>query len=238
MSNELVKRETPANVLEVLQHAIEAKPDIAVLRGLFELQKDFMKMQAEQTFNSAMARLQAEIPQVNKYGQGKNNKYAKLEDIDVIIRPLLAKFGFSFSFDEESHTDKTVTFLAKISHEDGHSEIKRLTVPVDAAASNSMGKSIRPAIQDAGSTVSYARRYLIKMHLNLIETDEDTDGESRKKIGDDQAKDIEAMLQDFGAESKSGFLRYMGVESVSDILEVDLKKAIESINAKRRSMGK
>lgn len=238
MANELVKRETPQNVLDVLQHAIDTKPDIATLRGLFELQKDFMKMQAEQVFHSAMARLQAKIPQINKYGQAKNSKFAKLEDIDIIIRPLLAEFGFSFSFDEESHTEKTVTFLAKLSHEDGHSEIKRLTVPIDAAAKNREGQSIRPAIQDAGSTVSYARRYLIKMHLNLIEADEDTNGESRKKISDEQAKDIEAMLSDFGADSRVGFLRYMGVAGVSDIMESDLKKAIESINAKRRSMSK
>jgi hypothetical protein len=238
MSSELVKREdSPASVLEIIQQAVATKQDVETLRGLFELQRDFMRMQAEQSFHAAMARLQAKLPQINKYGQGKNSKFAKLEDIDTIIRPLLAEEGFSFSFDEESHTEKTLTFIAKISHSQGHSEVKRLTVPIDAAAKNRDGNAVRPAIQDAGSTVSYARRYLIKMHLNIIETNEDTDGNPTKTITPDQALDIEAMLAEVKGD-RAGFLKYMGVDSIDQILERDHKKAIESLNAKRRSMNK
>ena len=105
---------------------------------------------------------------MEKYGQAKNSKFAKLEDIDVVIRPLLAEEGFSLALDEEAHTDKTVTFVMTMSHREGHSEAKRMTVPIDAAAMNREGRSIRPAIQDAGSTVTYARRYLLKMHLNIV----------------------------------------------------------------------
>lgn len=238
MSSELIKREdSPASVLEIIQQAVATKQDVETLRGLFELQRDFMRMQAEQAFHAAMARLQAKLPQVNKYGVGKNSKFAKLEDIDTIIRPLLAEEGFSFSFDEEGHSEKTLTFIAKLSHQQGHSETKRLTVPIDAAAKNREGNAVRPAIQDTGSTVSYARRYLIKMHLNLIETNEDTDGNPTKKITDQQALDIEAMLTEVKGD-RAGFLKYMGVESIADILERDHKKAIESLNAKRRSMNK
>lgn len=242
MSTEPIEREgqlitRPANVLEIIQQAVASKQDVETLRGLFELQKDFMKMQAEQAFHAAMARLQAKLPQVNKYGQGKNSKYAKLEDIDVIIRPLLAEEGFSFSFDEEAHSEKTITFLAKISHQQGHFEVKRLTVPIDTASKNREGNSIRPAIQDAGSTVSYARRYLIKMHLNLIETNEDTDGEDRTVITKEEAVDIEAMLQEVKGD-KAGFLRFMGVDSLGDILKRDHKKAIEALQSKRRSVNK
>lgn len=231
---QLVRREdSPASVLETIQHAVASGASVETLRGLFELQRDFMHMQAEQKFHAAMARLQAKIPQINKWGKGKNSKYAKLEDIDTIIRPMLAEEEFSFSFDEESSTDRTITFIAKLSHAAGHSETKRLTVPIDAAARNSSGVSIRPAIQDAGSTVSYARRYLIKMHLNIIETDEDTDGESLKTITEQQALDIEAMLTEVKAD-RAGFLRYMGVANIADILLRDHGKAIESLNAKRR----
>lgn len=238
MSSELIKHEsTPVNVLEIIQQAVATKQDVETLRGLFELQKDFMKMQAEQAFHAAMARLQAKIPQINKLGQGKNNKFAKLEDIDTIIRPLLAEEGFSFSFDEENHTDKTITFIAKISHQQGHSEVKRLTVPVDAAAKNREGNAVRPAIQDAGSTVSYARRYLIKMHLNIIECLEDTDGEPAKPITQDQALDIEAAITELAAD-RDGFLKYMGVASIGEILARDHGKAMAALNAKRRSKGK
>lgn len=238
MSGDLIRRtDSPTSVLEIIQQAVATKQDVETLRGLFELQRDFMRMQAEQAFHAAMARLQAKLPQVNKYGVGKNSKFAKLEDIDRIIRPLLAEEGFSFSFDEEAHSEKTITFVAKISHQQGHSEVKRLTVPIDAAAKNREGNAVRPAIQDAGSTVSYARRYLIKMHLNIIETNEDTDGNPTKTISPEQAADIEAMLQEVKGD-RAGFLKYMGVAAIGEILERDHKKAIESLNAKRRMMSK
>jgi hypothetical protein len=229
----------PGNVLEVLQQAVDKTQDLDIekLRGLFELQKDFMRMQAEQAFHAAMARLQAKLPQINKAGQGKNSKFAKLEDIDVVIRPLLAEEEFSFSFDEESHTDKTVTFAGTISHAMGHSQTKQLTVPIDTAAANREGKSIRPAIQDAGSTVSYARRYLLKMHLNIIERDEDSDGESRKTITEDQAKDLRAAVQEVGMDVPR-FLLYMAVGAMEEILAVDYRKAINAIEVKRQDNAK
>lgn len=228
----------PGNVLEILQKAVATKQDVETLRGLFELQKDFMKMQAEQAFAGAMARLQAKIPQVSKFGQAKNSKFAKLEDIDVIIRPLLAEEEFSFSFDEESHTEKTVTFVAKITHAMGHSETKRLTVPIDVGATNSFGKSIRPAIQDAGSTVSYARRYLIKMHLNLIEKDEDTDGESAALISEDQVRTLETLIQDTKTNTKNFLELIAGVAELKDIPEKDFRRVVNALETKKRSQQK
>lgn len=236
MSSELVRRDDPPSVLDIIAQAVASKQDVETLRGLFELQRDFMRMTAEQAFNAAMARLQAKLPQINKYGQGKNSKFAKLEDIDTIIRPLLAEEGFSFSFDEESHTEKTLTFSAKISHQQGHSEVKRLTVPIDAAATNREGRSVRPGIQDTGSTVTYARRYLLKMHLNIVETNEDTDGNPTKTISQDQALDIEAALAEVKGD-RAGFLKYMNVDSIDQILERDHGKAIKALEAKRHTMN-
>ncbi len=225
---------TQLNPLELMQQAISKGVDVETMRGLMDLQRDWMKMEAETAYNAAMARLQETIPQINKYGQGKNSKFARLDDIDTIIRPLLAEFGFSFSFDEEAHTDKTMTFLAKLAHSAGHSEVKRLTVPIDAAASNREGKSIRPAIQDAGSTVSYARRYLIGMHLNLVTKDADTDGEDLKPITAEEALDLESMIEEVKAD-KARFLQYMGVATVLDILARDHRKAIAALEAKKRA---
>ena len=239
MSEEIVRQETvaiaPASLLQVIAAAVaDPRCDVEKMRALFELQKDIQAEEHRIVFTSAMARLHAALPQITKYGKGKNNKFAKLEDIDVIIRPILKEFGFSFSFDEQSHDDKTVTFVAKLTHEDGHFETKRLTVPMDSAAKNRDGNAIRPAIQDAGSTVSYARRYLIKMHLNLIEADEDTDGEPVVFLTEDQAKDLEAL----GSEVKANwreFLKWMGVAKTTEIPVRDLRKAIEGLETKRRT---
>lgn len=231
-------RPQPGNMLETIAAAVaDPRMDVAKMERLLAMHREIVADQRKTEFMAAKARLQAKLPQIDKYGKGKNSKYAKLEDIDAIIRPLLAEEGFSFDFDEESHTEKTVTFIATLSHAEGHSEVKRLTVPIDAAAKNQQGNSVRPPIQDAGSTVSYARRYLIKMHLNIVEKDEDTDGESRKPITDEQAKDIEAILQELKMDRKR-FLFFMGVGDVKEILACDMKKATNAFDVQRDALMK
>lgn len=230
-----VQAAPPTSMLEVIGKAVaDPRMDVEKMRALFELQKDILAAQHKILFKAALAQLQADIPQVSKLGQGKNSKFAKLQDIHRLCQPLLAKHGFAMSFDEESSTDKVVVFVAALSHEAGHSETKRLTVPIDAAAKNSQGNSIRPAIQDMGSTVSYARRYLYKMHLNIIEKDEDTDGEPARQVSSEQAKDLEASLSTTTLD-KGKFFVFMGVGAFDEILEKDLKKAINAIDYARRN---
>ena len=225
----------PTDFLSVLDRAIQTPGmTVDIIERMLAVQERIVADQRKIAFMEAMARLQAKLPQINKYGQAKNNKFAKLEDIDIVIRPLLSEDGFSFSFDEVGHTDKTVTFVARISHQAGHYEEKKLTVPIDAAASNRDGKAIRPAIQDYGSTVSYARRYLLKMTLNLIEKNEDTDGENLQTISADQAKDIEVQIQDLHVNLNK-FLEYMGVTSIDQILVRDLVKVKNAFDVKRKA---
>ena len=229
----------PRSLIQVIAQAVaDPRCDVEKMRALFELQKDIEDRHRAQIAGSAMTQLQAEIPPMNKMGQAKNSKFAKYEDIMVVMRPLLAKYGFAIAFDEESATDKTVTFVMAVTHEDGHVITKRLTVPIDVASKNSQGVGIRPAIQDAGSTVSYARRFLLKMHFNIVETDEDTNGESKKPITDDEAKDLEIAAKEVFGDNLGRFLVYLKVGSLSDVLKSDLKKAYVAIDVKRDENAK
>lgn len=227
----------PTSVLDIIAQAVATKQDVEVLRGLLDLQKDFLRMQAETSFNAAMARLQAKIPQINKdgrivVGNVERSRYARLEDIDVAIRPLLAEEGFSFSFDEEEYSENRVRYAATLAHKDGHSVVKRMSVPVDKAAVGQRGP-VRTAIQDAGSTSSYVRRYLIKMHLNLVERGEDIDGNDLKTIDEEQQVNLKALAEEVKADLPR-FLKFMGVDSLAEILESDYKKAVNALEAKRK----
>lgn len=222
------------SLLEIIARvASSPNVNIEAMRQLLEMQRQVVADQRKVAFTDALARLHAVLPPMDKFGQAKNSKYAKLEDIDAVIRPLMAVEGFSFSFDEESHSERAVTFIATLSHKEGHSEIKRLTVPIDVASKNSQGASIRPAIQDAGSTVTYARRYLIKMHLNIIEKGEDTNGEKREKISAEEAKDLSIGIADHNLDLPR-FLLFMRVGAVEEILKSDLRKAWNAVEVKRQ----
>lgn len=228
----------PESLLQVIAKAV-ANPlvDVEKMRALFELQKEILAEERKVVFMAALSRLQAKLPQITKYGQAKNSKFAKLQDIDVVIRPLLSEEGFSLTFDEESSSEKTSTFIMTMGHEAGHRETKRLTVPIDVASKNREGNSVRPAIQDAGSTVSYARRYLLKMHLNIIEKDEDTDGEPRRPITEQQVTDLKIAAEQAGVNIPR-FLFYMGVGDFNEILQRDWKKALTAIEAKATEVKK
>jgi hypothetical protein len=117
---------------------------------------------------------------------------------------------------------------AKLSHEAGHSETKTVTLPLDAS-------DFRSGVQSVGSTVSYARRTLIKMHLNLIERGEDDDGHGGgEPITEAQVADVLALMEEVKADHGK-FLVYMGVGDVKDIRQRDLKKATTALETKRRA---
>jgi ERF superfamily len=227
----------PSNMMEAFIK-ISTSPGVSidVIERMAALQERWEARQREQIFMSCLAQLQAKMPLIYKGGTNKHTgtHYARREDIQQVIQPLLKEFGFAFSFNEEDCEGGMKKFSAKLSHEDGHSETKFLKVPVDESAKNKeTGKPVRTGIQDMGSTTSYAVRYLIKMHLNIAETDEDTDGNSAEKITDNQVKDLAIAVQDAGMD-KGRFFVFMGVGDFNDILAADLKKALNAIDTKRR----
>src|ERR1700690_2098399 len=104
----LVVRDEPATVLDVIARAA-SDPTVNVdkLERLLAIQERLLADQRKTAFYAALARLQARLPQILKSGQildrdGQvRNRYAKIEDIDVAIRPLWAEEGFSFSFHQQ-----------------------------------------------------------------------------------------------------------------------------------------
>ncbi len=230
----------PANLLQALvQVATTPGISIDVIERMVALQERQEARQAQTAFFVALSALQAEIPLIHKGGRNNftGSTYARREDLHSTLKPLLAKHGFAFSFNEESREGDLTKFSGKLSHKDGHAEIKYRTLQTDHAAKNRDGKPTRTGIQDDGSTTSYACRYLMKMHLDIAETDEDTDGNSAEKITKDQVLDLNSLIDELKMD-KARFLVFMGAGSLEDILATDWKKAMNAIDAKRRSVGK
>jgi len=224
----------PQNLLAVIAKAVSNPDlDVAKMERLLAMHREIVQEDRRVAFAAAMARLQAKLPQITKEGRivvkgTERSRYARIEDIDVAIRPLLAGEGFSLSFDTESKDGKSFLISAKLSHDQGHEETKSILLPMDAS-------DYRSNVQSIGSTVSYGKRQLIKLHLNLIERDEDDDGSGgAQPITESQAADLEAMLTEVKAD-KGKFLVFMGVGEVKDILARDMKKATNALEVKRRN---
>ena len=209
------QEQTPSSVMNTIA-SIAANPtvDVDKMLRLMEMQERMMAKQAEIAFNEAMTRLQPKLPVITKRGKIEfkgaiQSKFAKYEDIDELIRPLLSMEGFSVSFDQL----KSGEYSCKLSHVGGHSETKTLTLPADTSGSKN-------SIQAIGSTVSYAKRYLVGMHLNIITKGEDNDGNSVGLIGDreqQQILDLFAACEMNTAASRAKFFEVAESSKVEEI---------------------
>jgi len=151
-----------------------------------------------------------------------------LDDIDKVLRPILAEGGFALSFDTQPIEGNRVRILCRLSHKDGHFETKQIDLPIDNSGSKNGAQAV-------GSTVSYGRRMLTKMFFNIVEKGEDNNAETSEKLTEDQLKDLEAAMTEVPLNKKK-FLEFMGVNDVHDILQRDLKKALNAIDTKRRQV--
>lgn len=200
--------------------------DVDKLERIMAMKERADAVERERIYADAMAALQAELKQISKRGlmTGTSRKYARLEDIDEYVRPMLAEHGFSVSYDSEE-TAKGTRYTCKMRHRAGFAETKSLILPIDTGAG-------RNAVQSVGSTTSYARRYLLEMHLNLVKRDEDDDGAGGSPpITTEQAAQLRTA---FGEGDPARFFRVFGCDAWEGILARDFERARRFIEEKRR----
>ncbi len=223
-----------AHILDVISRAAaDPAVDVGKMEQLLAMHERVRADQRRTSYMAALARLQATLPQIAKSGTildrdgTLRNKYAKLEDIDVVIRPLCAAEGFSFSFDSAEGPKGTV-YSCKMSHQDGHAETKTLSLPLDSGPG-------RGPVQNAGSSLSYAKRYLLGMHLHLVTREEDNDGNgAREPITAEQVAKLKAELTAVGG-TEERFLKWLAVESFESIPVAMYVPALKYIEEKKRT---
>lgn len=200
--------------MEVVAAAISnPQVDVAKIDALLQLKERMEARDAEKAFNAAMARLQPQLPAIRKNGKVSysttNFSFATYEDIDDAIRPLLCAEGFSLSFNS-SVVDGKAVYTGTLAHAQGHSKSASMILPADTSG----GKN---AIQAVGSTVSYAKRYLVGMLLNIITRGQDDDANSADPITQQQAMDVHQWLDLLALEPPklAKFWAWIGPPAVS-----------------------
>jgi hypothetical protein len=226
-------RETSSILDTIARAARDPSIDVAKLERLLAIQERLVTEQRRTAFMAALSRLQARLPQIAKSGTitdrdgAVRNRYAKVEDIDTIIRPICAEEGFSFSFDSQPKPPG-VEYSCTMSHRDGHAETKTLNLPIDNGAG-------RNAVQSIGSTTSYAKRYLLSMHLNLVTRDEDDDGNAHgaEPVTAEQAAHLRAEILRVGA-NEARFLNWIAAGSIEEIRAANYSRACKFLEEKAR----
>jgi len=213
--------EASALIAVISRVATDPNCDLDKMERLLNMQERVMAKQAEQAFNTAMAAMQADIPAIaerkeikGRTKEGKEfstGKYATLEDIVDVVRPIMHKYGFAVSF-RVGQTQAMITVTGVLMHKDGHREETSMTLAADTSGSKN-------AVQAIGSSVSYGKRYVLCAMLNIATRGEDDNGYAatpHTPVTETQAKQLRNLYDRMKPEDQDRVFTMFG-----DVTELD-----------------
>jgi hypothetical protein len=210
--NDIVTQETQAivaahqsqatSLLQAITSAASNKDvDIEKMERLFAMHQQMVKQEAEAAFNAAMARAQSRMETVaaKAHNSQTNSYYAKLAAINTAITPIYTAEGLSVSFGTaDCPKEGWYRTVATVSHATGHTREYHLDLPPDD--SGIKGAANKTQVHAAGSTSSYARRYLVCMIFNVSTGDDnDGNGSGRKREGGEPDPEGKKILEACGS---------------------------------------
>ena len=211
--------------------------DVTKLQAVLEMQERLERRQAEREFIAAFARLSAMMPRVKKNGtislidkQGVNKgsiAFAKWEDMDKILRPLLAEEGFSLSFDSVVRPGDGggLIVTGTLMHRDGFSRTASIPLPLDVGPG-------RNNLQAGGSTLAYGKRYTTEMLVNIVREGEDNDGNDLISV--EQAAELDGMMREMGVDPPKFLQQFFGDPDIRKLAAANVAPAKNMLLSKKR----
>ena len=170
-----VSEQTSGLINMIEKVCLNPEMDVEKLERMLDMQERILDKQSAQQFQFDLAAMQAELPEIEQKGEIKfkgivQSRFARFEDINRAVLPILQKYGFSFTF-ETQQANNYVNVIGVLRHKSGHKESTQLQIPLDTSGSKN-------AVQAVGSSVSYGKRYVMSALLNITTTHDDDDGQA------------------------------------------------------------
>lgn len=232
------------SLMEVISRAArDPSVDVDKLERLMAMAERLEARNAKAAFLAALVKMKPELPVIDRKGRIEVRKktasgerdgeiqqstaFAKWEDIDEKITPILERHGFVLTFRCGVAPDGKVTVTGVLGHQAGHTEETTMSLPHDSTGSKN-------AVQAVGSTTSYGKRYTATLLLNIRTKGEDDDG----RLGG-MADTISQVLQDelsaLIKETKSDERKFLDLLKVNALYEIP---AVKFGVAKQRLLDK
>lgn len=229
--------------LEIVQQAKAAGFEVADMKEMLALQKDWEANEARKAFHLAMSEFRKNPPEIIKnkkvsYTTEKGTTeyhHATLDHVAAAVSEGLSEHGLNFSWKTEQGEGGLITVTCTITHRMGHSESTSLSASPDQS-----GK--KNNIQAVGSTISYLERYTLMAITGVAAAGMDDDGAGADggadngpvTITEDQAANIEALITEHGMDME-GFKKFLRVEKLEDLLACNYDAAIRAIDERVRN---
>ena len=188
---------------------------------------------------TALSAAQAEIQNPSKSAENPffKSRYADLAEVLSVVRPAFTKQHLSIVQMPYTSENGQIGVTTMISHGSGQWMQGEVALPLQ------VNKNVN---QDAGSAITYLRRYALAAACGVAQ--EDTDGNLGKSKGENtgevvnlktitnkQSDEIEALIEETGTD-RVGFLNYAEADSIkkipaskySDVHSLLLKKKEQS----------
>lgn len=161
--------------------AVDSKAAVEILKELRAMELDHHERSAKAAFDEAMTAFQSECPTITKEKGVSDNsnkvayRYAPIEAIEIQIRPLLRKHGFSHTFDTDTASaDGWVIAKCIVTHSAGHSRISTAKFPLGTKT------KIMSDTQQFAAALTFANRRALQNAYGLVLAGEDMDGNTGK----------------------------------------------------------
>ena len=232
----IVKDESKEVSMQSALLAVVQNPDIdpARLKEFLDLQIQMENRQAKSDFKKALSGFQSECPIIprNKSVEFGNTKYdySPLENIVFLIKPILQKWGLSYSFDIENTDDKEQNKLVTIiNHSGGHSEKFRYFF-------NPVSDNTKMSInQRTKSSSTFAKRVGLENALGIVNAGEDNDcvSDTAAVMLPSQLDQINLLVEQTNTDVPK-LLSYLKIESLDSMNGSQAKKALHALNQKKK----
>ncbi len=239
---------TVSNPHVLVARMVEKGVDADALKKMLDIAERWQQLQAQAAFNSGLATCQKEIGRVVKNANANGKLYANLEAVNDAIKPTYTAQGFAVTFTEDTcPTLGCARVVATLRHQDGHSEKYYTDIPIDDGKGPKGGQAQMTLTQGKGSTLAYARRYLLHLIFNLTIANEDNDGNGGKvPINEDQIKVINELIADCANEGRPvDFPKFLvfalgeGVQgTLGDVPQSEFSRLVDFLTARVRNIRK
>ncbi|WP_273760974.1 ERF family protein, partial [Bartonella sp. AU16XJBT] len=213
----------------ILERALENDVDLDRLKSLLELREKEIERQERQNFVRDLSAIQMEYKDIEQNALNTHTKslYTTLDKyIDAIKEPL-SKYHFALFSCIKEQSSNSITVEMTLKHISGNEISTQGTFPFDTTGSKNN-------VQAVGSTISYARRYLLGMLLNVARKEDDTDGITLLAgISPEQMNEIKELITKTQSE-ESRLLSFIGVKKLKDMSYKQAQTALFSLKKKQR----
>jgi len=224
-----------------LQRILDAARDPAVdvdkyerLLAMYERTKAAAKAEA---YSRAMNAAQVGMSQISRdqTNSQTKSKYATFAALDLAMRPIYTKHGFSLSFDTDDAPEGYVRVVCLVEHIDGGEKRPHIDIPADGKGAK--GNDVMTKTHATMSAITYGRRALLKMIFNIAETDDDGNSAGGAVITEEQVTRLQTLIAEVDADLPK-FLAFLKVERLEELPAKSFGTAVHALEEWAKRAGK